>query len=236
MPKEVKSLDPVRSLIMHLVDRDDHDLKGLSLAIKRNSSYLHQFINRRSPRKLAEEDRIELAKILGVDEDQLRSKKSLESDAAEAELPTPSTPLPPSEVTRSDAPFLRRSDMHDDVPVRGVAVGGDDGYFTMNGQEVDYIRRPPGISGSVNAFAIYVHSESMVPAYEPGTPVYINPARPYRSANMAAQEAMRRHACSDLSVGGQIVLLPAAAVAENTATPWRAKPTRSGQLSQQSSK
>jgi phage repressor protein C with HTH and peptisase S24 domain len=67
-----------------------------------------------------------------------------------------------------------------DVPVLGSTVGGATGDFEMNGETVDWVRRPPGIANTRGAFALYVQGESMVPWRKPGDLVYVNPARPAR--------------------------------------------------------
>ncbi|MFS2324010.1 helix-turn-helix transcriptional regulator [Brucella sp. H1_1004] len=70
------------------------------------------------------------------------------------------------------------SDLHElvkgplDVEIRGVAVGGDDGDFSLNGEIAGYVRRPPGISGIRKVFALHVLSDSMWPRYEQGELVY----------------------------------------------------------------
>lgn len=73
-----------------------------------------------------------------------------------------------------------RTAMPLDVPVYGVAVGGSSADFQMNGDVVDYVRRPPGLMHSKRAFAIYVVGSSMEPRYEDGDLVYLNPDRPPR--------------------------------------------------------
>jgi phage repressor protein C with HTH and peptisase S24 domain len=55
-----------------------------------------------------------------------------------------------------------------DVKILGVAAGGDDGDFTLNGEVQGYARRPPGIAGLTNVFAVHIISDSMVPRYDPG--------------------------------------------------------------------
>jgi phage repressor protein C with HTH and peptisase S24 domain len=67
-----------------------------------------------------------------------------------------------------------------DVPVLGSTVGGAAGDFELNGETVDWVRRPPGIAGTKGAFALYVQGDSMVPWRKPGDLVYVNPARPPR--------------------------------------------------------
>ncbi|CAO3426606.1 S24 family peptidase [Azospirillum argentinense] len=67
-----------------------------------------------------------------------------------------------------------------DVPVLGVAVGGDDADFEFNGQIVDYVRRPPGLASVQGAFGVYVMGTSMEPRYEEGELVFVHPGRPAR--------------------------------------------------------
>jgi len=67
-----------------------------------------------------------------------------------------------------------------DVEVRGVAVGGEDAAFLFNGEVIDYARRPPGLAGSKNVFAIYVVGDSMSPRYDEGDMVFVHPGRPPR--------------------------------------------------------
>lgn len=59
-----------------------------------------------------------------------------------------------------------------DVELLGVAVGGDDGDFTFNGEVAGYVRRPAGIAGLKKVFALHVLSTSMEPRYDPGEVIY----------------------------------------------------------------
>ncbi len=61
------------------------NLRTASLAIDRNASYLHQFIQRGTPRVLAEDDREALAEHLGCSPDLLRHDRS----ARRAARPSP---------------------------------------------------------------------------------------------------------------------------------------------------
>jgi phage repressor protein C with HTH and peptisase S24 domain len=73
-----------------------------------------------------------------------------------------------------------RGSMLRDLPVHGSAVGGVDGSFEMNGQVVEYVERPPSLSGARNAYGIYVQGDSMSPRFEAGWLVLVNPSRPVR--------------------------------------------------------
>ena len=65
-----------------------------------------------------------------------------------------------------------------DVPVHGVAVGGEAGCFEFNGDVVDYVLRPPGVERARDVFAMYVLGDSMVPRFEEGDLVFVHPGRP----------------------------------------------------------
>jgi len=65
-----------------------------------------------------------------------------------------------------------------DVPLMGVAYGGDDGDFTFNGEVAGHVKRPPGIAGLRKVFALHVLSDSMVPRYDPGEVIYVGDRDP----------------------------------------------------------
>lgn len=64
-----------------------------------------------------------------------------------------------------------------DIPVRGMAVGGEDGDFSFNGSDIDFVRRPPGLLGKAGIYALRVEGESMWPAHRHGALVYVDPQR-----------------------------------------------------------
>ncbi len=84
-----------------------------------------------------------------------------------------------SEVgAREDAPQF--AGLPRDLPVKGVAACGkhDDGDFILNGETVQYIKRPTVLLGVENAFAVYLTGDSMLPKYKPGKRVYVHTAQP----------------------------------------------------------
>lgn len=95
------------------------------------------------------------------------------------------TVLPKSQMSRQTsalpAPFV--GDMPRDVPVLGVAAGAtmddlDSDTFSLNGEVVDYARRPAGILNARDAFCIWVVGSSMEPRFKPGALLYLSPSRP----------------------------------------------------------
>lgn len=80
-------------------------------------------------------------------------------------------------------PPPNRQSMPLDVPVLGVGAAGtatarDMGEFELNGQIVDYVRRPPRLIGRSDVFALYVHGDSVSPWREPGQLIYVESLRP----------------------------------------------------------
>lgn len=99
------------------------------------------------------------------------------NEAPIASSAPPMVTAPSATARLAEAEFTRQN-MPDDVPVYGVAVGGNDGFFFMNGEIVDRVRRPPGVANARKVYGIYVIGESMLPRYEPGELLYVNPDRP----------------------------------------------------------
>lgn len=68
-----------------------------------------------------------------------------------------------------------------DLPVHGTAQGGPDGAFELveaTDLPVDRVRRPPGLAGMRNVFALYTVGDSMSPWREPGDLIFVHPDRP----------------------------------------------------------
>jgi len=79
------------------------------------------------------------------------------------------------------APSINRSEMPANVPVMGTAAGSLlSGAFQLQGGVIDYVRRPPALSGARDIYALYVEGSSMEPRYFPGELVYVNPHKPPR--------------------------------------------------------
>ena len=63
-----------------------------------------------------------------------------------------------------------------DVPELGIAVGGSDGDFSLNGETIDYVPRPPALLHR-KMFAVRVKNDSMEPRFEEGDVLYIDVQR-----------------------------------------------------------
>jgi len=102
-------------------------------------------------------------------------------------------PLPPANVR--EAPGVprppTRQEMPKDVPVLGTVSGGDaenPADFELNGQIVDYVRRPPRLMGRSDVFAAYVQGNSVSPWREPGQLIYLEGARPPKAMDYVLVE------------------------------------------------
>lgn len=84
-----------------------------------------------------------------------------------------------SEVRRADVPFTQLGQLPRDLPVLGTVAGAmlGKGAFQLTNDVVDYVRRPPGLIGAKDAYALYVEGESMIPRFEPGELVFVHPHR-----------------------------------------------------------
>lgn len=106
----------------------------------------------------------DIARALGVTEEFLRFGRDT---------------LPPTNaVVGGPLPITRSR-----IPIYGHAAGGQDGRFILNGEKVGEIYTPPSLEAVADAYSVYVHGESMVPRYEPGEVVHVNPHRPARQGD-----------------------------------------------------
>lgn len=117
-------------------------------------------------------------KVQAVEVDQIRAFFEVAPDAWAARESTPQNSNTPN-ATILDANITPplRSEMPRDVPVLGTVSGGRGG-LQMNGEAVDWVRRPPRLVGRADVFGVYVEDLSMVPAFKPGALVIVEKARP----------------------------------------------------------
>ncbi|QNE31169.1 hypothetical protein F1C10_03920 [Sphingomonas sp. NBWT7] len=57
-----------RTVVQRKAEEQGTSLHALSLKIGRNAAYLHQWVHRRSPKRLPDNDRLHLAMALNIDE------------------------------------------------------------------------------------------------------------------------------------------------------------------------
>ena len=93
-------LSEVRQLILDVIRQRNTTLAAVSRAIGRNHAYLHQFVNRRTPRRLPEDVRHALADHLNIDE------RSLADPALLRTRTQPGPAAPPSMTAPLSGPRL----------------------------------------------------------------------------------------------------------------------------------
>lgn len=121
----------------------------------------------------------ELVADIHAGEPARRGRRAAEAPADAADVPAPASGLAGGDSHLASARRVPAvASMARDLPVRGTTVGGADGEFVLNGETVDLVRRPPGISPTANVFALYVQGDSMSPRYERGDLVYVNTLKP----------------------------------------------------------
>lgn len=164
-------MDDVRRLVVELIGKQGLSLASVSRAIGRNPAYLQQFVERGVPRVLPEDVRELLAPLLGRSPDELRGGPRRLSAAASA-----SKSLPESNVALApDAPPpWPRAVGPMDVPIYGVAEGGQDGAFVINMADgpIDYATRPMKLLRAQHVFAVHIQGDSMFPAWKSGDLAY----------------------------------------------------------------
>jgi phage repressor protein C with HTH and peptisase S24 domain len=167
-------MDSARNLIVSRVAELGLSLADLSLQAGKNHAYFQQFIKRGVPARLPEEVRGRVAEILKIDERQLKVAGSESSPSF----------VPPNATVGGGVKFATW------IPVYGHAVGGKDGEFILNGNQVTEVLAPASLSSVPGAYAVYVVGDSMEPRYFAGETVFINPRLPVsRGAFVVAQIA-----------------------------------------------
>src|SRR4051812_190096 len=84
--KDAGTLDAARQRLLELIGDSGSDLKSLSLHLGRNQTYLQQYLHKGSPRQLAYEDRVELARILRCAPEELGPHSASQSSAKNATI------------------------------------------------------------------------------------------------------------------------------------------------------
>jgi len=167
-------MDAVRQLIEAKMREIGETPASLSRQIGRNHAYLQQYLKRGIPQELGERDRERLAPLLGLEPNELRS------EGLPAVLPALKVrrPFPPQNAGGSAAVDLRPT-----VPLLGQGAAGPDGGFPFNGERVADVSAPPALARVRTAYAIYVVGISMLPRYEPGELVFVDPTKPVIKGN-----------------------------------------------------
>jgi phage repressor protein C with HTH and peptisase S24 domain len=71
-----------------------------------------------------------------------------------------------------------------DLPILGYVKAGGLGFFITNGERQGVTVRPEPLLDVKDAYATYVHDESMVPKLDPGNLLFVHPTRPYKPGDL----------------------------------------------------
>lgn len=66
------------------------------------------------------------------------------------------------------------------IPVRGIGMGGSEGYLILSDQYLGDVLAPPALADVPDAYAVYVIGDSMLERYRHGEIVYVHPYAPVR--------------------------------------------------------
>ena len=84
------------------------------------------------------------------------------------------------EVRTSRVKLMRAPDSAKTLPVQGTAASSTGNGFEISDKVIEYVRRPPGLEGVEEAYAIYVVGDSMAPEHKPGDLRFVHPHRQCR--------------------------------------------------------
>src|SRR5215467_11468178 len=123
---------------------------------------------------------VHIAAFLRVSEEEvLRHAVETPVSAGAGEAPRRGRGRPPSSRTAAPAaPPSSLSHEPDRIPIRSGARGGSDQEMFLEDGPIGYTSRPANLGGVRSAYAIYMVGDSMVPRYEPGWLLHINPFKP----------------------------------------------------------
>lgn len=182
-------MDMVRQLILNKLAEKRLSMKDASLQMGRAHSYLYQFLKKGLPAELHERERIKLAELLGVSEDELRGpsttlpKRSYERKVGTSDQSliagnrqTDYTNLAPGNLVPSADLFGARMDL----PIFGTAQGGQDGALILSDRAVDWQARPAVLLRVLDGYGMIVSGDSMSPEHKSGSVALVNPHLPPR--------------------------------------------------------
>lgn len=179
----------VRKLILERLADLGLNMAEVSAAIGRNPTYLHQFMKRGVPAELHERERVRLAEVLKVPEDELRGpssplpKRIYNKTSESVARPSRDLRMPDISMSRMDnlvpgAPLFGDRDL----PVFGTAEGGG-GALIMTNEAVDWVVRPAPLLRVKDGYGMIVSGDSMSPQFDSGSTALVNPHLPPRAGD-----------------------------------------------------
>ena len=114
------------------------------------------------------------AALLGIDAEAARRGEVVTVGEGERRSPVESEVRPAPDLP--DIRTLART-RGPKVPVLGIAVGGDDGDFTFNGETINFLSRPAALEDAKGIYALFVSNQSMKPLFADGDPIFVDSKR-----------------------------------------------------------
>jgi len=156
----------MRAQLAAIAKEQGHTLSALARLIGRNPAYLHQYLNRGSPRHLDEPDLLRIAEFLGVERDAIATRSLAR----------------PAGQSSANAPTVSREDAYISVPRLPLEASAGPG--SMGAEEISYDTfqfskrwlREMGLDGA-DLSAIRVEGDSMEPLLRSGDEIFVDRTR-----------------------------------------------------------
>ena len=178
--------DPIRERIHDLLWRAGLNLQQASLAIGRNPTYMHRFLERGMPKVLAYRDVRKLAELLGCDEEELRhAERPHRSDLGRKRSRPAAKEVQETQETRPPQP-IREIPATEAVKVPEVGVDASAGPGALTGEHVDveahwflpeYMIRHEGGASPGAVCILRVRGDSMEPELSDGDRLVVDTDR-----------------------------------------------------------
>jgi Peptidase S24-like len=185
-PHALSMAEQDRAIVAEFADKFPGGKKGLSKALGRNAAYIDQFI-KRGKGSIPSDLRAKMLE-LGAPLPDSKFFISYSSHSRRNEDLVRALERGLSDISSpSQIPPLWRDSV---ISVKSQVVSGRNGGFTLNGEDIAWIRRPEALDGVVDAYAVNVHGDTMMPRLREGWRVYVNPSKaPTRGCDALAQIA-----------------------------------------------
>ena len=169
--KQFLKTDPVRRKVRHLLREREATMREASLAIGRGQSYVHQFLERGTPKALRSRDRSALAEWLGCDPEELRHDY-----VPQRRPPKPRTPRfrPPQ---LPNAPVSAVREMAVDAAAGAGALNEDNAAEAARWYMPDAMIRHEGRAAPENLRILGARGDSMEPLIGEGDRIVVDISR-----------------------------------------------------------
>ncbi len=161
--------DQARKNLMALLSSTSTPKKALSLNVGRGPTYIFDYLSKRNPGFLPENNRKAIAAYFGIDD------VFLSMDA----LPLDISNIPQQDqinnvaLVRSSTPPDLLQIISDNLPVFELIESGEGDFLNVASKHMT--KRPLKWANNTEVYAIIVSGESMIPRYFPGEIAYIDP-------------------------------------------------------------